>query len=36
MVLGDLESWKIRVKKHWLAEFKAAAVALYRTRPGPA
>ena len=34
MVLGDLESWKIMVNKHYPPEFRADAVALYRSRPG--
>ena len=34
MVLGDQESWNTMVNKHYPAEFKADAVALYRSRPG--
>jgi transposase len=34
MVLGDQESWNTMVNKHYPAEFKVDAVALYRSRPG--
>jgi transposase len=31
---GDQESWNTMVNKHYPAQFKADAVALYRSRPG--
>src|SRR5437762_7367568 len=31
---GGQESWKTMVNKHYPAQFKADAVALYRSRPG--
>src|ERR1700754_1140297 len=33
-VWGDQESWNTMANKHYPAEFKADAVALYRSRPG--
>jgi transposase len=33
-ILGDQESWNTMVNKHYPPEFKADAVALYRSRPG--
>jgi transposase len=33
-VWGDQESWNIMVNKHYPAQFKADAVALFRSRPG--
>jgi transposase len=34
MVLVDQESWNTMVNKHYPQQFKADAVALYRSRPG--
>jgi transposase len=34
MVLVDQESWNTMVNKHYPPQFKADAVALYRSRPG--
>ena len=34
MIPGDQESWNTMVNKHYPPEFKADAVALYRSRPG--